>query len=1412
MHLSRSDVIVDFIKPFGTNLKELPSKKTLTGSSMGTLSGKKGLPQLKQMGRIIPRARQRNKISVVVPVFNEINIIKIFHEKLVGALQVTGCPFEIIYIDDHSNDGTYEWLVRQAKKVESRIKNVVRVFKKQGKKGKAFSLMEGFEVASGAIFVMIDSDMQYRPSDIPAMVKRISASDIMVADRKYVKISFIRELFSKTFRYFFGKLLFGLDLDIQSGLKVFRREVYETAKFFPVSPWTFDLEFLCRARYSGFSINNHRISFYPRSKGESKVNIFLTSLEIGFNALLLKFKRLKPMVIPPYNKRSMRGAGIGYKNKKYITHTILDHKESALKTWSSSQIFILVPLIYFLLATAFYDFLLEVRIIVTLLSILYFIDAVFNLYLILKSIKKPIEVSFSEKRLREIDENKLPIYSILCPLYKEANVLPQFLDAIAKMDWPLEKLDVMLLIEEDDRDTIAAIRHISLPYYVRVVTVPHSFPKTKPKACNYGLSFAKGKFLVIYDAEDVPDPLQLKKAYLGFRKLPKNVRCLQAKLNYYNPEQNLLTRFFTAEYSLWFDLTLTGLQSLNSTIPLGGTSNHFRVSDLRTFQGWDPFNVTEDADLGVRLFKKGYKTAIIDSTTMEEANSVFRNWFRQRSRWIKGYIQTYFVHMRDFLGFVRQNGLRHAIIFQLTIGGKLLFLLINPVLWIITIFYFVFFEYTAPLVQLVYYPPMSYLAVTSLVFGNFLFFYYYMLACAKRNQWGLVKYVYLIPIYWVMMSCAGFIALYQLVFRPHYWEKTVHGFHLRNKRKAAVIKPEVLQERQGVKPLPSSIKPVYVFKLGGLFKRLLVSFYYVLFFGADIGLIFYLYTDSAALSYFYLSIIGKSVYVGSQFVSFSAFSVFRKKIRGNRRINYLIFLTFLISWIGVVIFGFLRMGASFVDFGLQQFTIAMMCFAIANIFVLYNLRRRIYTFLVVAYITTFLQLSVIYLTRADISHIVKMTLYLSGAEMLLMFILHLNKEYFRVLENNLAGFFGLLYDESAMKLWERKQMKILIFNWRDTKHVYAGGAEVYVHELAKRWVKQGNKVTMFCGNDNKHVSNEVIDGVEIFRRGGTYTVYLFAFIYYILKFRGKYDLVIDCENGIPFFTPLYVRKPIILVIHHVHQEVIRKYLRFPINRVAAFLEAKFMPILYKNKKIVTVSKSSKEEIIKLGFTDEKNIEIVYNGASVMNVLSIAKTEYPSFLYLGRLQDYKNIDVAIAAFAKVQRNYKEARLRIVGFGESHIKLVKLAERLGISDKVAFLGKVSHEEKARLLSEAWVVLQPSQVEGWGITVIEANACGTPVIASRVHGLRDSVIDGRTGILVEYRNVNRFAKAMEKLIGDSTLRGRLSREAYVWSRNFNWSKSADLFYNVIGRSLPYYRKEGAPAYSDLKVVSSARPYFKR
>ena len=419
--------------------------------------------------------------------------------------------------------------------------------------------------------------------------------------------------------------------------------------------------------------------------------------------------------------------------------------------------------------------LLSLTVINGLLISFYLVLCTFKLYLIHLSLGRPVEMRFSPAEVAALRDDELPPYSILVPLYREAESLPRLLKALRDLDYPEEKLDVQFLLEEDDAPTIEAVQALELPKFIRVVITPDAPPKTKPKACNLGLAQARGDYLVIYDAEDRPDPAQLKKAVLGFRHTPADVICLQAKLNYYNQRQNLLTRLFTCEYSMWFDLFLPGLARLDAPIPLGGTSNHFVVSALRELRGWDPYNVTEDADLGARLAAKGMTTRIIDSTTWEEACSDLGFWIRQRSRWTKGYIQTYLVQMRHPVRLLRHLGIGRWLSFQLMVGGTPLCLLINPVYWLLTVLWFALrWEHLNVLVPF----PIILWGLVCLFAGNFAFVYASMLAAYRRGYYDLVKYAVLVPAYWLLMSVGAWKGFLQLITRPNYWEKTKHGLDL----------------------------------------------------------------------------------------------------------------------------------------------------------------------------------------------------------------------------------------------------------------------------------------------------------------------------------------------------------------------------------------------------------------------------------------------------------------------------------------------------------------------------------------------------------------------------------------------------------------------------------------------------------
>ncbi|TBL69301.1 glycosyltransferase family 2 protein [Paenibacillus thalictri] len=416
-------------------------------------------------------------------------------------------------------------------------------------------------------------------------------------------------------------------------------------------------------------------------------------------------------------------------------------------------------------------------------QLFYFTMTMFKFLIIMYGTRDFAQIRFTEQEIDQIDERSLPIYTILIPMYKESQVIPHLLDNLESLDYPKAKLDVRLLIEEDDLEAQQILKEMNLPPYYTTIVVPHSLPKTKPKACNYGLIRARGEYVVIYDAEDRPDPDQLKKVHAAFLRSPENCACIQAKLNYFNSGQNLLTRWFTQEYSMWFELLLPGVMQLNVPIPLGGTSNHFKMSVLKEINAWDPYNVTEDADLGIRLYKSGYSTAIVDSRTWEEANSKVGNWIRQRSRWIKGYMQTWLVHMRNPLRLYRELGLKGFLGFQVMVLATPLLPLLNPFYWVMIILWY---GWKVDWIPQFFPGAIYYTASSEFLIGNFIFVFsniagmYWVihdLENRKENvfSYSLVKYALLTPVYWMMMSMAAVKAAWQLITKPFYWEKTVHG-------------------------------------------------------------------------------------------------------------------------------------------------------------------------------------------------------------------------------------------------------------------------------------------------------------------------------------------------------------------------------------------------------------------------------------------------------------------------------------------------------------------------------------------------------------------------------------------------------------------------------------------------------------
>jgi len=370
----------------------------------------------------------------------------------------------------------------------------------------------------------------------------------------------------------------------------------------------------------------------------------------------------------------------------------------------------------------------------------------------------------------------LPIYTVLVPLLREAHVVPDLLRALDAIDYPAEKLEVLLVVECIDEETQDALRRVHLASQMRVIVVPDGQPRTKPRACQYALQFAQGAYVVIYDAEDLPEPAQLRRALCCLQAAPGSLGCVQAQLNIYNSTESWLTRQFTIEYTALFDCILPTLERLNLPVPLGGTSNHFSRAVLDSVGGWDPFNVTEDADLGIRLARAGWQVGVLPSTTWEEAPPTFRVWLGQRTRWLKGWMQTYLVHMRSPRRLWRELGPRRFVGFQVLMGGLILSALVHPWFYAIVgadLWYGRLLGIPSSMAG----QTILWIGVFNLVVGYLSAIGLGTVAAARRGRLRLAAHAVMMPVYWLAISFAAYRALWQLVTAPYYWEKTEHYLH-----------------------------------------------------------------------------------------------------------------------------------------------------------------------------------------------------------------------------------------------------------------------------------------------------------------------------------------------------------------------------------------------------------------------------------------------------------------------------------------------------------------------------------------------------------------------------------------------------------------------------------------------------------
>jgi glycosyltransferase involved in cell wall biosynthesis len=356
-------------------------------------------------------------------------------------------------------------------------------------------------------------------------------------------------------------------------------------------------------------------------------------------------------------------------------------------------------------------------------------------------------------------------------------------------------------------------------------------------------------------------------------------------------------------------------------------------------------------------------------------------------------------------------------------------------------------------------------------------------------------------------------------------------------------------------------------------------------------------------------------------------------------------------------------------------------------------------------------------------------------------------------------------------------VRVLWFNHRDPLHPQAGGAEVRIHEIGKRLVRSGCSVRLVCEKWEGAQPSDVVDGIEIVRIAGKYGVHLS--VPFLLNISNRYDIVVDdVAHAVPWFSPLFTNKPVVGQIHHIHQEVLKFELSSSLARFVALAESS---LRYFYKTLVVVSESTKHDLVTTFGIPQERIRVVPNGIDAGFYRPMRKSSEPALLWVGRVKKYKRIDHVLLAFQRVKKELPECRLFVVGDGDELEASCKLSRRLGLSD-VVFTGRVSENEKLKLMASSWAIINASFTEGWGMTIIEGGACGTPAVAYDVAGLKDSVRDNETGLLAEAGNVGDLAEKIVTVLNDDTLRKELSQNALNHSRRFSWDKAATQFLKIL------------------------------
>lgn len=709
-------------------------------------------------------------VSVIVPVENDKRYLQGCFDRLAGTFAGSTYAYEILVVDDHSTDGTEEFVRASAKSFP------VRYIGLKNARGRARSIKAGLDASTGAVVVVIDPHLRCPRDSFWDMFAALGSAQIVVANRaKYPFRAYT--FFSYIYRWIFGRVMLWVEADVRSGLKMFRRSLLQSLRFDPqFDPRLgFDILLLYHARRVGWTIRSMRVPYSRPLFHHGVLGAFPPRISLAVGVVHLNIRRvlrtLFPFLYPPEPVEYFTEGFTNLNDYLFLspTQSAKGHitPESISLAIVGSLVFVLcVAALKWATGSA------VITIFALSISIMYIVLVLFKLFIMCVSIAHPTE-EVAPEDLSAVDDADLPVVSVMIPLYKEREIIPQIFQYLLDFDYPQDKLDIIFILESTDAETAQAFLEMHPPAHFKALLSPDVQPKTKPKAMNVAFKVARGDILVIFDAEVIPERDQLKKAAVMFQRHPEAMY-LHSKMDVYNAKTNWITRLYTGEFCYFYHYFLPGLVHSNYAVPISGHSTYFRRQVIERVGAWDAYNVAEDCDIGVRIYRKGFGSGMmLESHTWEQSTTTIPTWVRQRTRWIQGFIQTSIVQMRyPFLLKRELKSWKNFAVFLFLVPGNVLLNILNLMQWLM----FTLWHTThAPFLQIAYSGVTLYLSTFCFLVGNFMFTFYSMFALYRRKHYAIVPWGILSFVYWIMLGVATVRSALHLFLHPHKWDKTSHA-------------------------------------------------------------------------------------------------------------------------------------------------------------------------------------------------------------------------------------------------------------------------------------------------------------------------------------------------------------------------------------------------------------------------------------------------------------------------------------------------------------------------------------------------------------------------------------------------------------------------------------------------------------